>query len=284
MAVRIQFRRGTAADWTAADPVLSAGEFGFETDTNKFKLGDGTTLWSGLPYPATGTITGVTAGTGLTGGGNSGTVTLTVDSTIYISPQIVDAKGDLVIGTAADTPGRLAVGTNGQVLSANSATTSGLEWVTLDDTTKIAKSLVDAKGDLIVGTANDTVARLAVGTNNFVLTADSAATGGVAWKNPNKLSLNAQTGTTYTLVAGDLNALVTLSNASAITLTVPLNVFTVGDQINLMQLGLGQVTVSGAVGVTVNGTPGTKLRARYSGATLICVGTNDFVVVGDIAS
>jgi Major tropism determinant N-terminal domain len=50
MATRMQQRRGTAAQWTAANPVLSAGEIGYETDTNKFKIGDGTTSWSSLKY------------------------------------------------------------------------------------------------------------------------------------------------------------------------------------------------------------------------------------------
>lgn len=50
MATRMQQRRGTAAQWTSANPVLAAGEIGFETDTNKFKIGDGTTNWSSLKY------------------------------------------------------------------------------------------------------------------------------------------------------------------------------------------------------------------------------------------
>jgi hypothetical protein len=50
MATRMQQRRGTAAQWTSANPVLVAGEIGFETDTNKFKIGDDSTTWSNLPY------------------------------------------------------------------------------------------------------------------------------------------------------------------------------------------------------------------------------------------
>ena len=50
MANTIQLKRGNAADWTAADPTLAAGEFGFEADTGKFKVGDGSTAWSGLGY------------------------------------------------------------------------------------------------------------------------------------------------------------------------------------------------------------------------------------------
>ena len=48
MAVQIQIRRGTAAAWTAADPTLAAGEFAIETDTDKYKIGDGSTAWTSL--------------------------------------------------------------------------------------------------------------------------------------------------------------------------------------------------------------------------------------------
>jgi len=50
MATRMQQRRGTAAQWTAADPILAAGEIGFETDTGKFKIGNGSSIWSALSY------------------------------------------------------------------------------------------------------------------------------------------------------------------------------------------------------------------------------------------
>jgi hypothetical protein len=76
--------------------------------------------------------------------------------------------------------------------------------------------------------------------------------------------------------------LVTLNNASAVTVTVPNGVFTTGQQINLQQLGAGQVTVQGDGTTTFTGT-GTKLRAQYSAATLVCTGTNTFTLIGDIA-
>ena len=50
MATRMQQRRGTAAQWTAANPILAAGEIGFETDTSKFKMGNGSSTWSALQY------------------------------------------------------------------------------------------------------------------------------------------------------------------------------------------------------------------------------------------
>jgi len=96
------------------------------------------------------------------------------------------------------------------------------------------------------------------------------------------LVLNAQTGTTYTLVSSDVNKLVTLNNASAVTLTIPSATFTTGQQINIQQTGAGQVTVQGDGTSTVTGT-GTKLRAQYSAATIVCTGTNTFTLIGDIA-
>ena len=83
MSAIIQLKRGTAAALTSANPVLAAGEVVFETDTKKMKVGDGSTAWTSLTYTATdGDVSGVTAGTGLSGGGNSGAVTLAIDSTV----------------------------------------------------------------------------------------------------------------------------------------------------------------------------------------------------------
>jgi len=89
----------------------------------------------------------------------------------------VDAKGDLYVGTAADTVGRLAAGTNEHRLVADSAQTAGLKYVA--DTTNYA---IAAKGDLLAGTAADTVTALTVGSNGDTLLADSAATTGLRWQ------------------------------------------------------------------------------------------------------
>ena len=101
------------------------------------------------------------------------------------------------------------------------------------------------------------------------------------------LTLNAQTGTTYTLALADSAKVVTLSNGSAIALTVPTNAsvaFAIGAQINLVQLGAGQVTVSGA-GVTLR-SQGSKLKlnGQYSAATLLKIATNEWVLVGNTAA
>jgi len=103
-----------------------------------------------------------------------------------------------------------------------------------------------------------------------------------------RLTLNAQTGTTYTLVAADASyKLVTASNAAAITVTVPPSIFTAGDVVNLQQIGAGQVTFAQGAGVTITSTGATatapKLRAQYSACSIICTASNTFTVIGDIS-
>ena len=97
------------------------------------------------------------------------------------------------------------------------------------------------------------------------------------------LATNAQ-GAGYTLVLGDKGKLVEMSGGG--TLTVPTNAsvaFPVGSQINILQTGASQVTVGGA-GVTINATPGLKLRAQWSSATLIKRGTDTWTLVGDLSA
>lgn len=127
------------------------------------------------------------------------------------------------------------------------------------------------------------------GTTGQVLSKASGTDLDFTWteQDDTTLSFNAQTGTTYTLVASDSAKLVTLSNASGITLTVPPSVFSTGNQINIQAIGAGQVTLAQGSGVTITSTGATssapKLRVQYSAATIICTGSNTFTVIGDLA-
>lgn len=89
----------------------------------------------------------------------------------------IEALGDSIDASLLDLKG----GTSGQVLSKNSNTDMDFVWVTSDDANAIQNTIVDAKGDLITATAADTPARLGVGTNGQVLTADSTAATGIKW-------------------------------------------------------------------------------------------------------
>ena len=106
------------------------------------------------------------------------------------------------------------------------------------------------------------------------------------------LIIDAKTGTTYTFVLTDANnELITASNASAQTYSIPTNAnvaFPIGSQINIIQIGAGQVTInavtSGTTTVLSNGATAAspKLRVQYSSATLIKVATDTWYVIGDI--
>jgi hypothetical protein len=193
MTSRLQNRRDTAANWTSNNPTLAAGEIGLETDTAKYKMGDGATAWNSLAYAYTAGAAGAAGATGPTGP---------------------------------------------------------------------------------IGATGPTGASGATGATGF---------GGVE-------AVNAQVGTTYTFVLTDRDDLVTASNGSAQTYTIPLNssvAFPTGSLINLIQIGTAQVTVQGAGGVTVNSTGATsatpKTRARYSVMTLIKAGTDTWYATGDVA-
>lgn len=100
-------------------------------------------------------------------------------------------------------------------------------------------------------------------------------------------TVNAQTGATYTLVLADRNAVVTMDNGSANTLTIPLNAtaaFATGSQVDIIRLGAGVTTVDALAGVTLNGVNGgqTTILTRYAPATLIKVATDTWVLFGDV--
>ena len=101
------------------------------------------------------------------------------------------------------------------------------------------------------------------------------------------LTLNAQTGTTYTLVAADSGKLITASNANPVTITVPPSIFAAGEQINIQSIGVGLTSLAQGAGVTITSIGATAtapvLRARYSACTVICTASNTFTVIGDLS-
>ena len=92
----------------------------------------------------------------------------------------------------------------------------------------------------------------------------------------------------YTLsVLSERDSLIEVSSATGVTVTIPTNAttaFPIGSSIDILQTGAGQVTIAGAVGVTVNATPGLKLRTQWSSATLMKRATDSWIVVGDLTA
>jgi hypothetical protein len=93
-----------------------------------------------------------------------------------------------------------------------------------------------------------------------------------------------QKSTSYTLVSSDLGKLIEFSNGGTVTVPTDSEIFEVGSTIDIIQTGSSQVTITGDTGVTINSTPGLKLRAQWSSATLIKRGSNLWVVVGDLSA
>ena len=166
-------------------------------------------------------------------------------------------------------------------------TTTNFGWTVPSDTDLVKDGAAAIRTAL--GGVDTSFVDLKGGTTGQVLSKASGSDLDFTWveQDDTTLSFNAQTGTTYTLVASDSAKLVTLSNASGITLTVPPSVFSTGNQINIQAIGAGQVTLAQGAGVTITSTGATasapKLRVQYSAATIICTGSNTFTVVGDLA-
>jgi hypothetical protein len=205
MATKIQLRRDTSENWTSINPTLFSGEIGFETNTGKFKIGNGSSVWSALSYF----------------GGE------------------VDLSTYLTISSASTT-----------YLTQASASTTYLTQASAS-TTYLTQAL-----------ASNTYQN----KNIDIITKSEA----------------------YEIASGDENDLIQLSGSNAYTVSIPTDAsanFTIGTQINLLNIGTGVKTVAAVTPgtTTVNGTPGLKLRTQWSSATLIKRAANTWVLIGDLA-
>jgi hypothetical protein len=167
----------------------------------------------------------------------------------------------------------------------NSPTFTGT--VTLPNQTVTAAMIADGTILNLEIASNAAIAYSKLNLSNSIVNADIATNAAIGLDKIADVATNAQSGTTYTLVLADKNKVVELNNASAIALTVPADNtvnYATGTQITLLQTGAGQVTIAGAAGVTVNATPGLKMRATWSSVTLLKRAANTWVAMGDLSA
>lgn len=272
MAQQIQSRNGTAAAWTAANPTLMQGEIGAETDTNRFKIGNGSTAWNSLGYA-----------TGLQWKGTWSSATAYVVNDVVTLSNVVYIA--ILAGTnqpPASSPtywtvmltGSGNVSGPGTSVVGNVATFNNTSGTLIQDSGKVLPS------GTIVGTsdAQTLTNKTATGLASSSTSNDSAGTGyQIGYR---QMPQNSQTGATYTLALSDDGKHIYANGTTTSTITVPANgtvAFPVGTVVNIVNFNSGNVSIVAATGVTLyqaNSTnTGTRTLATKGVCALIKLGT-----------
>jgi len=259
------------------------------------------------------TVTSLTVATG-TGAALLGGVTLAAGNvdifTVALDPDTVNEEIVYVTQRSGDTltisRGQAGTGTPGVSGIAHTSGAAIKHVLTSDDLIFFRNNASPVASFAFSGSTSGTTtvqATAVAGTNTLTLPATSndtlvgkattdtltnkTLTSPVINSAKVNLALNAQTGTTYTLVAADSGKLVTTSNASAVTVTIPPSVFAAGEQINVQSIGAGLTSFAAGAGVTITSTGATSaapnLRAQFSACTIICTASNVFTVIGDLS-
>ena len=248
MPSQIKLRRGTAAQWTSANPTLAAGEAGFETDTNQLKIGNGTDNWETLEYISADLSPYLLSSSA---------------STIYATIVSPDFSGNAFIDGTLLTSGSVSIQ---NTLSAS---------VVQAETGDFQSILTDA---LSVGDVSDTEIQYLNGVTSSIQTQIDS-------KTSKNLDVLTQRSSSFTIVQSDKDCLIPVNGTLTVTIKDAYSThnFPVGTQIHFLNTGSGTVTFSGGT-ETLNATPGSKLRAQYSSATLIKYSLGVWVLVGDLAA
>jgi hypothetical protein len=278
----IQLRRGTAAQWTSANPTLAAGEIGLETDTDKLKIGNGTIAWNSLAYSSgiqgvQGTFgpQGIQGSSGAQGAqglqGRQGTLGL---QGIQGAQGIQGRQGTTGIQGNLGTQGTTGAGTQGvqgaqgtQGLLGNQGTTgAGTQG------TQGVQGNLGIQGSIGSGTQGTTGTQGASGLQG------TQGIQGIF--GPATIVQNPQT-SAYVLVASDNGKYIDITTGG---ITLNTGIFTVGQNVVIYNNSALSQTITQGSGVTLRlastASTGNRTLAQYGVATILCVGTNTYVVAG----
>ena len=256
MPTKIQLRRDTAADWTSNNPTLAAGEFGWESDTNRFKIGDGSAAWASLAYADTLKTLGDILVNGSTiSAPSNGDLTLTTSGTGNIN------LGEFIVnGTTLSSSDSSSININeglivdGTLNASGQATLSGLAYPTSDGS---ANQFLKTDGSGALSFAD-----LSIGDLTIV---------GSTISTPSNADLILTPGGTGDVVAGSLTfngTTISAADSSKVTIAEALDV-------------TGATTLSGLAYPTSDGTVGQVLQTDGSGTlSFATVSIGDLSIVG----
>lgn len=277
-----------------ASPTLNEqGDIGFDSSTDKLKVRHSAATRSVVTEDATqpltnktisgaaNTVTNISLTTGVTGvlpiaqGGTNSAVTLN-------NNRVIKSSGSAIVEADAITANRALVSDANGIPTHSATTNTELDYVSgvtsaiqTQINNQVPKSTVTTKGDLIAATANATVTRLGVGSNNQVLTADSAEATGIKWASVagSPLTVTTKT-TTYTATTSDDVILVT--TGSAWTLTLYAAAGNSGKILTVKKTSsdLNALTIDGNASETIDGAATTTINTQYETIKIICDGSN----------
>jgi hypothetical protein len=181
VVTQIQIRRGTAAQWTSTNPTLASGEQGFETDTGKMKIGNGSTAWNSLTYLGAGTVTSITAGTGLSGGTITSTGTIAIDTATTVdlstaqtltNKTLTDPKINLAFTADTGSSYTAVLTDNGKVVTMNNGSANTFRIPT---NASVAFPIGTQLNVLSIGAGQTTINAVTSGTTTIQSTGATAA-------------------------------------------------------------------------------------------------------------